>query len=239
MVSPRTLSELFKLKDLQKELDLPSKCGIEVREYTHKLYGGYFYNKGLYNGRKCYREVRAAVDDRIGKDVPVILKRSCTEYEMKFPRSSTWQITEEQMELEELITDRVEETNNPGGQPDLVRTHVKRTWIHWAFSNADETYKEFTDGKPLYPAYETYHDRSLEECEMALNVGFANFRQMDLEKLDSLSKDLVDTAAGHGADYEDIAMALGFRKQLRPEFIGEHDELTMAAKKEPDVSPAV
>ncbi len=237
VVSPRSLSELWKLKNLQHKLDMPSKCGIEVREYTAKLYGGYFYNKGLYNGRACYKAVREAVNDVISPDVPVILKRSCTEFEMAFPKSSTWQITDEQMEIEEALTDKVEETNNPAGQPDIVRTHIKRVWIHWAFAGADPTYKEFTDGKPLYAPYETYHDKTLEECEMMLNNGLAVEKQFDGEKLNALSKDLVDIAAKHKAGRGDVAMALGLRDSVRmkfrDEFIGEHDELTaMPAKQE-------
>jgi len=230
VVGPRSLSELWKLKDLQWELSMPSKCGIEVREYTSKLYGGYFYNKGLYNGRKCYKVVREAVNDAISPDVPVLLKRACTEYEMVFPQSSSWQISDEQREVEEFLTDRVEDTNNPAGQPEIVRNHIKRVWIHWAFAAADPTYREFTDGKPLYPPYETYHDKTIQECEMMLNNGLLVEKAFDGEKLNALSKDLVDTATKHKADREDVAMALGFRDSVRmkfrDEFIGEHDEMT-------------
>ncbi len=230
VVGPRSLSELWKLKDLQHTLDIPSKCGIEVREYTAKLYGGYFYNKGLYNGRACYKVVREAVNDAISPDVPVLLKRACTEFEMAFPQSSTWQITDEQMAIEETLTDRIKESSNPVGQPDIVRTHIKRAWIHWAYFCADPTYKEFTDGKPLYPPYETYHDKTLEECEMMLNNGLVAAGNFDIEKLNALSKDLVDAGGKHGAGRRDAAMAMGMRDsvrlQFRDEFIGEHDELS-------------
>lgn len=227
VVAPRTLSELFKLKDLQWELGMPSKCGIEVRDYTGKLYGGYFYNRGLHNGRKCYDIVREAVDDAISPDVPTLLKRACTEFEMKFPKSSTWQVTPEQMEIETLLDDRVEETCNPAGQPDIIRTHIKRTWVHWAYTNADQTYKEFTNGKDLYPdQYETYHDRTLEECEQALNNSLATHLQMDPEKLTALNKDLIAVAGEHNTDADHVAMALGFRDMFKCGFTGEHDELS-------------
>lgn len=239
VVGPRSLSELWKLKDLQWKLDMPSKCGIEVREYTSKLYGGYFYNKGLYNGRKCYKVVREAVNDTISPDVSVILKRACTEFEMAFPKSSTWQISDEQMEIEDFLTDRVEDSGNPAGQPDIIRTHIKRIWIHWAYSVGDQTYKEFTDGKPLYPGYETYHDKTLEECEMMLNNGLVTAESFDVEKLNALSKDLVKAASPHGAGRRDAAMAMGMRDSVRmkfrDEFIGEHDELTaIPVKQEPE-----
>ena len=241
VVGPRSLSELWKLKDLQWKLGMSSKCGIEAREYTAKLYGGYFYNKGLYNGRECYKVVREAVNDAISPDVPVILKRACTEFEMAFPKSSTWQITEEQMEIEDFLTDKVEEINNPADQPEMVRTHIKRVWIHWAYAGADPTYKEFTDGKPLYPGYETYHDKTLEECEMMLNNGLVAEKNFNGDKLNSLSKDLVAAAGKHEADRNEVAMALGFRDSIRPkfrdEFIGEHDELTAIPPSAPVDNP--
>jgi len=241
VVGPRSLSELWKLKDLQWKLDMPSKCGIEVRGYTAKLYGGYFYTKGLYNGRKCYDVVREAVSDAISPDVPVLLKRACTEYEMAFPKSSTWEVSDEQLEIEEFLTDRMVDSQNPAGQPDIIRTHIKRLWIHWAFSMADPTYKEFTDGKPLYPGYETFHDKTLEECEMMLNNGLVTEKGFDVDKLNPLSKDLVGIAEKHKAGREDVAMAMGMRDSVRlkfrDEFIGEHDELTAMPSAVPAVDP--
>ena len=234
VVGPLSISELWKLKDLQWKLNMPSKCGIEVREYTSKLYGGYFYNKGLYNGRRCYDIVRKAVSDEISPDIPVLLKRACTEFEMAFPKSSTWKISDEQMEIEEFLTDRIDDVGNPAGQPDIVRTHIKRMWIHWAYGQSDPTYAEFTGGQPLYPPYETYHDKTVEECEQMLNNGLAAEKEFDTDKLNPLSKDLVNAAEKHKAAREDVAMALGFRdsvrNRFRDEFIGEHDEMTAMPK---------
>ena len=46
VVTPRTFSELLTLEKIQIQMDCPSKCGIEVRDYVPKFYGGYFYNVG-------------------------------------------------------------------------------------------------------------------------------------------------------------------------------------------------
>ncbi|KKL67647.1 hypothetical protein LCGC14_2132920, partial [marine sediment metagenome] len=42
-------------------------------------------------------------------------------------------------------------------QPEHLVRHIHRKWIEFAYKNGDETYKHFTNGKPLYPAYRTYH----------------------------------------------------------------------------------
>lgn len=169
VVRPQTLVQLFALIDIQKELGRPSKAGIERRESVFGLYGGYFYNVGLKEGKECYNIVRKAVDENkhLGPDVPVILKRACTEYEMALGDSDKWEITEEQLRIEALldrwlITDDVEMK-----QPEKMVHHVQRKWIEWAFANGDETYGKFTNGEPLYPPYKTYHHISDEEIEEA------------------------------------------------------------------------
>ena len=86
VVSPRTLRELYQLRLIQ--LDMVDadpkcwcKCGIEMRPINGGvLYGGYFYENSKEVGLKRWHEVRSLVDFGI----PVILKRHCTEMELRF-----------------------------------------------------------------------------------------------------------------------------------------------------------
>jgi hypothetical protein len=75
VVKPRTVKELFALYDLQlneaKPKDWYCKCGIEERKYVPVQYGGYFYCRGLDQGKKRWLQVRKLVDKMISKDVPV------------------------------------------------------------------------------------------------------------------------------------------------------------------------
>ena len=73
MVRPNTIQQLFQLSAVQAELKMPCKCGIETRQYVKGHYGGYFYNRILYDGLECFEKVRKAVTDNIigGKNINV------------------------------------------------------------------------------------------------------------------------------------------------------------------------
>lgn len=159
VVRPKTLLQLFALDELQEALGHPSKCGIEVRESVGGLYGGYFYNQGLEEGRECYEKVRQAIDtDRyLGSIVPVILKRACTEMEHAVGPSDKWEITEEHEIMERIIIEHLVIEPDLKKQPDAVIWRTKRKWIEWAYAHGDVTYKHFTDDKPIIPEYITYH----------------------------------------------------------------------------------
>ena len=172
-VKPRTLQQLFNLHEVQKKLHRPAKCGIELRPSVPALYGGYFYNASLDEGLECYDIVKneilkndylAPLVDEVdvhGKTTRIILKRACTEFEHMFGDSTKWKITPEQEFIEDLIADYVVSENFKIPQPDHLKWNVKRRWIEWAWQNGDPTYALYTDGKPLYPSYVTYHQPEL------------------------------------------------------------------------------
>jgi len=108
VVKPKTVVDLMKLMWLQegfKDDDriYGCKCGIEKRTYVNGLYGGYFYNRTLEEGHECYEIVKDAVDEQLGDDTKVILKRGCTEFEMQYGDSQDWKIGERQQHFEETI----------------------------------------------------------------------------------------------------------------------------------------
>ena len=172
-VKPRTLQQLFNLLEMQKKLDRPSKCGIEQRESVPGLYGGYFYNKGHQAGMNCYDIVKNAmleneylsplIDevDNFGRTTRIILKRACTEFEHLIGDSSKWVVTPEQEFIEDLVEEYIVDPQMSARQPDHLLWNVKRRWIEWAWKNGDPTYTLYTGGKPLYPAYVTYHQPEL------------------------------------------------------------------------------
>lgn len=160
VVRPKTLKQLFAVLEMQKRLGFPSKCGIENRDYVFGDYGGYFYNVGLDAGLEKYRIVRNAVDETeyLGKDVGVILKRACTEYELFCGPSSKWaEPNEDQLSLEKLINRWFNYEAIQFNQTDACIAFVHRNWIEFAWDRGDETVYEFTGGKPLHPKLETYH----------------------------------------------------------------------------------
>lgn len=162
VVGPKTLTELFGVLEFQEELNMPSKCGIEIRDYTPRLYGGYFYNHSVEEGQECYHKVVEGLGKK-GINIPVILKRACTEFEMKFGPSNLWKLPEGQLEFEESIYNILELGDNFSEleQHHNVRPRVIRSWIQWAYKNGDKTYLKYTGGKPLYPDTVKYHELDL------------------------------------------------------------------------------
>ena len=157
---PKDLRGLFALLELQKKMDVPSKCGIEVRPTVHGNYGGYFYNWGLEMGLRKYKQVRDAVDkaEYLGPDTTVLLKRGCTEFEHALGDSTKWEVTPEQMEWEALVNEWVVQDVVYRKQADHGLAYVHRKWIEHAYSIGDPTYADFTDGIPLHPPYVTYQN---------------------------------------------------------------------------------
>lgn len=172
VVAPRTLRELFQLLDLQKKMGVPSKCGIEMRPYTDRFYGGYFYSNSLEEGRARYKEVRDAVDAEISPDVPVVLKRACTEFELCLGPSPFWHYGKEQERVETMVEDVVPAPlKSTAEQPTFVKARVFRRWIQHAYTRMDHTYKDFTGGQPLYRETVKYHKGSLEDVQKDLLAG--------------------------------------------------------------------
>ena len=169
VVKPRTIEQLFNLLELEKALNRPSKCGIELRDSVPGLYGGYFYNHGKEAGLECYQTVYDAISihpvlspllDEIGDDgktTRIILKRACTEFEHACGPSDKWEVTDKQNKIEDLVERWVSLDDKDIPQPENLIWNIKRRWIEWAWRNGDPTYAKYTGGQPLYPPYVTYH----------------------------------------------------------------------------------
>lgn len=81
VVRPRTLKDNFELMELQREMDLPSKCGMELRWYSsHKgIWAGFWYcpmEEGLEGAKELCRKVSLKVKEKLGVQTPVALKRA-------------------------------------------------------------------------------------------------------------------------------------------------------------------
>lgn len=168
VVRPKTLKQLFALLDLQLELNLPSKCGIEVRPVVRGLYGGYFYNKGLEAGLECFKLIKQKmsenpvlaplldVKDENGVSKKITLKRGCTEFELRYGRSDQWRTTEGNLHQESLINNHI--VKKPAmKQSELMIRNLHARWIRFAWEHDDPTVDEFTAEIPLQPPVVTYH----------------------------------------------------------------------------------
>ena len=153
-VMPRTLRELVAAWEIAKNIDCLSKWGIDLdNRLSQNIYGGYFYVSSLDMARAVYKIARDAfVDDpKLGPEVPMTIKRGCSEYEAKLGPSDRYEFSPELAELEAYLKSRF--------QRRRVKRLVSRPLVNWidlAFRIGDDTYLDFTDGKRLHPAMKTY-----------------------------------------------------------------------------------
>jgi len=165
VAKPFTLKELMALYEFQKEFtanymatDRFCKCGIEERPWTPYNYGGYFYNKSKQQGLERYEQVRKAMD-KINPKIPVILKRYCTEFEIKLGPSDKYKRFEGADILEKRIFDIIDLScigKNVTQPADIVESNLAE-WVKFAWDRGDPTAKDFNDGEPLYTPCVTYH----------------------------------------------------------------------------------
>ena len=167
----RTLEQLDAVLELQYKMGHACKCGIEEnRPHVRGLYGAYWYNRGLEEGRERYREVKAEIlqipilaellDEVDEQGIPrkLFLKKGCTEFEQRLGRSDEWTVSEEQKEIEELINKHfVRGYEKVLAQPDSILDHVKRTWIEYAWEHDDPTVEKFLAGRLIKPLPVVYH----------------------------------------------------------------------------------
>jgi len=197
VIRPRTLKELFMLLDYERnEFDGDCKCGIEVRPYVHGNYGGYNYNNSLEEGINSYHRIRSDMNRIISPDVPVILKRACTEFELEFGDSDKWEELLEKGEVEhpekgtiksfkydelkrrsDIIRGQLllPDTSKGWYQPKYVQDAVIREWFKHAYSIGDPTALEFNEGgKPFYTPSITYHDKDLTNTDIQKTKKFVS-----------------------------------------------------------------
>lgn len=182
VIMPRSLEELVLLENMQASSGLECKCGIELREFVKRkrLYGGYFYNRGVEQGRERFKFVRdwaqhvfetqgdnPLLDLTYPSPMPVILKRGCTEFEKAIGPSDQWEITDEQWALEEELDKKMDfEPFGEFPQHENLKEFVRVSWLRWAHHHGDMTYVKYTpEKKPLTakqayftPAPVTYHE---------------------------------------------------------------------------------
>jgi hypothetical protein len=88
-VEPRTVVELIKLLLVFDSLKIPNdnvrKCMVEVRPGISGAYKGYLYCRGLEEGEILKKSVAAIVSEKISSEIPVSIKRGCSEFSMAYP----------------------------------------------------------------------------------------------------------------------------------------------------------
>jgi hypothetical protein len=153
-VVPRTLRELVAAWEIGKRIECKSKWGIDLNNpYSQNTYAGYFYLSGLEAARTLFKLVREALDEdpKLGPDIPMTIKRGCSEYEAKLGPSDRYEFTPGMAELEAYLKTRFRQ-RKAVHHGSMVVAH----WIETAFRIGDDTYLDFTGGKRLRKRTMTY-----------------------------------------------------------------------------------
>jgi len=170
----KNFDELMTWQKVQTdEMNIPAKCGIELRDYTPRHYGAYHYAGSLDEGVEMYEFVHGLAKKYLSEETAnsVILKRACTEFEMEKGPSTHWHLGEEEERILNLIETYVHyPTGLVGQNKALAHPYVKLKWLLWAHHNGDFSYLPYNGNKKLFPDVVTYHDKDLQSMkhDMAL-----------------------------------------------------------------------
>jgi hypothetical protein len=200
-----TFKDLMLMEEIQRQLpdDCPCKCGIEVRDYTPKEYGAYFYTRSLEEGRERYEQIKDIVTKNFdnGKEIAdgIVLKRGCTEFEMVQGPSNYWHLTPQQAELYEFIDAHVVDRRGHVNQQESIKRYVKQNWILWAHSHGDFTYLPWNGGKKLFPDYVTYHTGDIDKIHADIKASIDSLyekprpteEEVDLSTVEEFSKEVI------------------------------------------------
>lgn len=142
------------------------KCGIDTRWYTDSPYDAFFYCDGIEEGREKYRIVRELVNKHFeeGEErFPIILKRSCTEFEQKYgPTDGDYwkEMSREDRDLQKHLEGIIAPTAMPTNQPDWLKNKIIRYWIEFANMMGDKTWVGYYGGKDFMTMKAvTYHEQ--------------------------------------------------------------------------------
>ena len=140
------------------------KVGIDERDYTDGYFNGFIYCDGLEDARKKYALVRKLVDDCVedGKNIPIIIKRSCTEFEKRHGATDSpfWQsMTKEELDFQHLLEDIYAGFKSSSVQPDWLQNKIIAKMAKWANIFSDKTWMEHFDSEDILTMKAvTYHE---------------------------------------------------------------------------------
>jgi hypothetical protein len=136
------------------------KVGIDERFYSSGHFNGFVYADGLEDALTKYRIVRELVDDHLSPDIPIIIKRTCTEFERKHGATDQpfWQaMPKEDLDFQRRLEDIFIERRSYTNQPDWLKNKVISKMVKWANTVGDRTWVEFVGKDNLTMQAVTYH----------------------------------------------------------------------------------
>ena len=159
LVEPRTVIELFKLLMVFATLHLPSnnrrKCMTEFRPRCSGAYKGYVYCGGMEEANEVLAIVRTAVSDEISPDIPVYVRRGCSEFGAAYPEyaqvkpgvepmkyNESWRVHEEYFEKHAKYTrlSPGDDNHDAGSSYKPSEVFAMTVFLRYAATIGDDSY---------------------------------------------------------------------------------------------------
>jgi hypothetical protein len=160
-VTSATLRQLIAVKKISEDFSCLAKSTADVNYHGNQsLYATYFYLLGLDKARAIYHQVRAKIvgEPKLGVGVKMVIKRGCTNYEHACGPSNRYTFDPRLADIERYFWSRfVSKKSEQGRGADKKYDAMKLLeLVRTAYRIGDDTYKDFTGGKDLYPPTITY-----------------------------------------------------------------------------------
>lgn len=150
---------------------LQGKIGVDERDYTDGYFNGFIYCDGLEEALEKYQIVRSLLDEHVedGKDIPVIIKRTCTEFEREHGPTDDefWQhMTPEDIDLQRKLEDIYAGIKASSVQPDWLQNKVISKMALWANVFGDKSWMRYFGCADIFTMKAvTYHDKEVKKAK--------------------------------------------------------------------------
>lgn len=158
-VTPTTMRQLMAVHKISHDFACFAKSRSEVdRAETQSLYATYFYLLGLDRARAVYKKLRAKIDadPKLGPAVKMVIKRGCTNYERALGPSDRYTFDPRLARIEEYFRARFATNHRQKLERKYLNAIYLLTLLRIAYRIGDDTYKDFTGGKDLFPPTLSY-----------------------------------------------------------------------------------
>lgn len=155
-VHPTSLEQLIATQKIAHDLPYAYKAGASLNaRYQAGPYRALFYLDGLQNAREAYQRVleRVLATPELGAGVSVSIKRGCTEYEVHCGPSNEFTFSDDLAAAEWELLERLRPPATPKARQHAL---TMMSWMQIAYQLGDESYKQFTQGRALYPEPVSY-----------------------------------------------------------------------------------
>jgi len=180
VVKTRNFAEAMRFRDVMLAAPhynagltpLQGKIGKDTREYTDGHFNGFIYADGLADALEKYSVVRDLIDKHIpdGPTIPVIIKRTCTEFERTHGPTNLrfWDtFTDEDRYFQSHIEDIYAGLKCSSIQPDWLQNQLISEMVEWANTVGDKSWMEYLECDDyLTMKAVTYHHLAQKEVQM-------------------------------------------------------------------------